>query len=92
MTFAAGAFVVAATASLAGVAAISGLSYWFPWIGVDHKTLAAVGGISFLALGAWDYFVRTAARAPRRVLIVGGGPATAKFLDDLAREPEPGSR
>ena len=90
MTFAAGAFVIAATASVAGVATISALSYWAPRLGIDHKTLAAVGGMSFLALGAWDYFVRTQARAPRRVLIVGAGPATAKFLDDLAREPAAG--
>ena len=90
MTFAAGAFVIAATASLAGIATVSALSYWAPGLSVDHATLAAVGGLSFLALGAWDYFVRTQARAPRRVLIVGAGAATAKFLDDLAREPAAG--
>jgi exopolysaccharide biosynthesis polyprenyl glycosylphosphotransferase len=90
MTFAAGAFVVAATASLAGLATISALSYWARGLSVDHAKLAAVSGVSFLALGAWDYFVRTQARAPRRVLIIGAGPATAKFLDDLAREPAAG--
>lgn len=37
-------------------------------------------------MGTWDYFVRRAATAPRRVLIVGGGSATARFLDN--REPK----
>ena len=87
MTFAAGTFVVAATASLAGASTIAALSFWWPTFNVDRSSLIVVGVAAFLAVGSWDYFVRQIARAPRRVLIVGGGAATVRFLDDLARDP-----
>ncbi len=49
MTFAAGAFVVAATASLAGIATLSAIGYWVPRLAIDHGTLAIVSTVSFLA-------------------------------------------
>jgi exopolysaccharide biosynthesis polyprenyl glycosylphosphotransferase len=88
MTFAVGAFAVAGVATIAGAAAIAAIVYWIPGVGIRHEPLTLVGFGTFFFIGSWDYFVRLAARAPRRVLVVGGGAATARLLDDLAREPE----
>jgi len=88
MTFAVGAFAVAGVATFAGAAAVAALTYWVPWIGIRHEALTLMAFGTFFFVGSWDYFVRLAAHAPRRVLVVGGGAATARLLDDLAREPE----
>jgi exopolysaccharide biosynthesis polyprenyl glycosylphosphotransferase len=88
MTFAAGAFVVSATTSITGIVTVAALDYWEPPLRIDREPLALVGLITFLAMGAWDYIIRRTATAPRRVLIVGAGPATARFLDTLDREPK----
>ena len=89
MTFAVGAFAVAAVASFAGVAAVSPRSPT-GCRGSASSTSRWCSSASqrFFFIGSWDYFVRLAARAPRRVLVVGAGAATAELLDDLAREPE----
>ena len=71
MTFAVGAFAVAAMASFGGVATIATLTYWVPRVGIQHEPLALVGVAALFLVGSWDYFVRVAAHAPRRVLIVG---------------------
>ncbi len=88
MTFAVGPLAVAAAISCWGVAAISALSFWIPNIQINRVSLALIGVGTFLVCGAWDSIVRRTATAPLRVLVVGGGPATARLLDDLAREPD----
>jgi exopolysaccharide biosynthesis polyprenyl glycosylphosphotransferase len=90
MTFAVGAFAVSAVTSILGVGAASALGYWFPGIAIDQQALAVLGLSTFLCAGAWDTAVQRAARAPRRVLVVGGGSPTARLLADLAREPGAG--
>jgi exopolysaccharide biosynthesis polyprenyl glycosylphosphotransferase len=86
MTFAAGAFVAAAITSVAAVLTLSAADYWLTWIAPDRTTLLLVGLTAFLALGAWDLFVRRLARLPRRVLVVGGGETTVRLLDRLEQE------
>ena len=86
MTFAAGALVVAGIASVVGVFAMSAIGYWLPVLELGRETLALVGLATFVALGAWDVFVRRAASAPRRVLVVGGGAPTARLLDHIDAE------
>jgi exopolysaccharide biosynthesis polyprenyl glycosylphosphotransferase len=88
MTFAVGAFAVAGVATFAGVGVVSALNYWVSGVGIKHEPLVLIAFATFFLIGSWDYFVRLAARAPRRILVVGAGPATARLLDDLAVEPE----
>ena len=90
MTFAVGAFAVAAVAAFGGVATVAALTYWVPGIGIKHEPLVLVGFATLVCVGSWDYFVRLAAHAPRRVLVVGGGSVTLKLLNDLVREPDAG--
>ncbi len=86
MTFAAGAYVVAGIASALGMIALAAIGFWLPGLQVGREPLALVGLAAFLALGTWDVFVRRAASAPRRVLVVGGGQATAQLLDHIEEE------
>jgi exopolysaccharide biosynthesis polyprenyl glycosylphosphotransferase len=86
MTFAAGAYVVAGIASALGMIALAAIGFWLPGLQFGREPLALVGLAAFLALGTWDVFVRRAASAPRRVLVVGGGQATAQLLDHIEEE------
>ena len=86
MTFAVGPFAIAAGSSIVGVIAVSALTFWVPRIGISHGALALVAMFTAIGTGLWDRLIRRAARAPRRVLIVGGGEATSRLLADLARE------
>jgi exopolysaccharide biosynthesis polyprenyl glycosylphosphotransferase len=86
MTFAVGAFAAATAASFAGFAATSALVLWIPGIGIERAALAFVFTAAIPAAAAWGYYLRREARAPRRVLVVGGGTATVQLLDDLERE------
>jgi exopolysaccharide biosynthesis polyprenyl glycosylphosphotransferase len=90
MTFAVGAFAVAAVTSVLGVGVVSTLGYWYGRVDIGHHPLLLVGCATFLAAGAWDTTMLWAARAPRRVLVVGGGAPTARLLADIAREPDAG--
>jgi exopolysaccharide biosynthesis polyprenyl glycosylphosphotransferase len=90
MTFAVGPFAVSAVTSIIGVGVMSALGYWLPHWAVGQRALALVGITTFAGVGMWDAIVQRAARAPRRVLVVGGGAPTTRLLADLAREPEAG--
>jgi exopolysaccharide biosynthesis polyprenyl glycosylphosphotransferase len=87
MTFAVGAFAVAVTTSIVGVLAVSAVGYWIPSMGISHHSLAIVALATALAAGLWERLIRRTAPATRRVMIVGGGPPTARFLSDLANDP-----
>jgi exopolysaccharide biosynthesis polyprenyl glycosylphosphotransferase len=86
MTFAAGAYVVAGIAAVLGMTTLSAIGYWVHGLELGRGPLAVVGLATFVALGTWDVFVRRAASAPRRVLVVGGGQATAQLLDHIDAE------
>jgi len=88
MTFAVGSTAVAAATSACGVATISGLSFWFSWLDIDRLPLALIAFGTIVVSRGWDYIVHRTAQVPRRVLVVGGGPATARLLDDLSRAPD----
>jgi exopolysaccharide biosynthesis polyprenyl glycosylphosphotransferase len=86
MTFTAGTFVAAAVASAAGVAVLSAAAFWQRALAPRHGMLLVAAAASFAAIGVWDSFVRRAASAPRRVLVVGGGPPTARLLEKIEAE------
>ena len=90
MRFAVGVFAVSAITSLGGIAALSVIGFWISGLSVDHRTLLLVALTTFVGAGVWDFAVHRAARAPRRVLLVGGGPSTSRLLTDLALEPDSG--
>lgn len=90
MTFVVGTSAVAAMTSIGGAAVLSALNFWVPDIGIDRMSVALVAIGTFAGAGVWDYAVQRSARAPRRVLVVGGGASSARLLADLAREPEVG--
>jgi exopolysaccharide biosynthesis polyprenyl glycosylphosphotransferase len=91
MPFAVGSFALAATASATGLVALSTVSFWHPDFALTQLGLAVAAGATFLGAGVWDAVAR-AARPARRVLVVGGGEATARLLDDLALDPQAGLR
>ena len=90
MRFAVGVFAVSAITSLGGIAVLSVIDYWSSRYNIDRSTLGLVALTTFVGAGAWDFAVERAARAPRRVLLVGGGASTARLLADLALERDAG--
>ena len=88
MTFAVGTYVVAFATAAVGAGALSAVAFWLPVLPIPRTSIPAVAIASLLAVGLWDSVVERAARAPRTVLIVGGGPQTVRLLADLAREPD----
>ena len=86
MALALGTFATAGVAALAGLAAFSAVELWVPGLAIGKRSTATLAVLIFLVIGIWDYFVRRAAQAPRRVLVVGGADTTRQLLDDLERE------
>ena len=87
MTFVVGPFALATVATAVGLLALSALSYWLPLVSIDRGSLAIMFVPAVVGIGVWDLLVQQAAKAPRRILIVGGGAPTARLLADLEREP-----
>jgi len=83
MSFVAGPFVAAVLTSLIGVAAWAVLGYWWQEAALERSALALLGATTFVGLGGWGTFVRRAARAPQRVVVVGGGEATRRLLEQI---------
>ena len=91
MTFAVGVPTAAAATAAASLLVLSVAAYWVPALRLGHAPLALVAAVTGLGSGLWEALVRRAAPPPpRRVLIVGGGEATARLLDDLARDEAAG--
>jgi exopolysaccharide biosynthesis polyprenyl glycosylphosphotransferase len=80
MTFVAGPFVISLITSAWGVAVLAACTFLAPPLGFDRSSVLAVGLATLVAGGVWDAFVRRAATAPARVLVVGGGSAVGGFL------------
>jgi exopolysaccharide biosynthesis polyprenyl glycosylphosphotransferase len=78
-----GPWVVAALGSASGFAAMSAVAFW-----TDVTSLALLGLIScltFVAIGLWGEFLRRAATAPLRIVIIGGGEQVTELLTDIER-------
>ena len=89
MTFVAGTFVVAAITGTLTVGLVAATAFVLPWLGFRPGTLLVAGAVTLVAVGAWDSFVRHTAKAPARVLVVGGGHAVARFLQSIDQADVP---
>jgi exopolysaccharide biosynthesis polyprenyl glycosylphosphotransferase len=87
MPLAFGMAVVVALGSLAGLVVLSAIAFWLPDLALDIGGIAAIAVLVLAATTAWDTFVRRAASAPARIVIVGG----SGVVSDVARETEAGS-
>ena len=90
MRFAVGDFAVSAMTATVGVVTLSVIGFWISSVGIDRWSLLLIAASTFAGAGIWDFAVQRVARAPRRVLLVGGGASTARLLADLALDPDSG--
>ena len=74
----------AALGALSGFVAVSALSTWAPWAGIDPVGLLEMTGAVFLFLAAWEKVVAASPASRRRVLIVGAADGGAEVIDELA--------
>jgi exopolysaccharide biosynthesis polyprenyl glycosylphosphotransferase len=74
----------------AGLAGLSALALWVPWLGLVPLRLVEAAGLVLLAVAAWEGFVERSRPEQRRILLVGGGAGGAGLLRMLADSPRPG--